>query len=635
MSSENLGRYRIVEELGRGAMGRVFLAHDPQIDRQVAIKTVQIFGALPESDRAEARSRFIREARAAGRLNHPSLVTIYDVDESEGLLYIVMEYVEGRTLDAFTTQGELLPSDLVVDLVAEAAEGFDYLHGGGVVHRDVKPANLIRVGDRRVKIADFGLALPSDAELSQDGALRGTPSYMSPEQIRGETLDGRSDLFSLGCVLFELLGARRPFPGDSVASVIYRIVNEEPVELPGQTETLSAFLARALAKSPSDRFQTGKEFAAALRAAAGDRPESAGQGTPGEPARGENEPVLPPPPRRRPRRSSVAPFVIGMLVIILGGAGAAYLLKDRLGIELPVEPPKTVWWEASVRTEPPGLEVLLDGQPLPKDATQAEGAVRFQSTEPFGLLSATYRCRTAEHRLGPADAGGELVLVTDPVTMSWEIAPDVAGATVALNGKKVGTTPAELELDLCADNQLTIEAAGFRPVTIEIPPGTTPTEARSLLFDLTLAKIPRGKIELPKADIDLVYYVDGSRMKKGVREVELEEGEHVIRVKNEYHWLDRTSTVEVVGDRTVQVDLGPMTLAGLAVQAFPSNCKVYLRRPSGRWKYIDETPARRNLATGKYEVKVELNPTGQTRIRKVNLVAGENPPVRVSFGGSS
>ncbi len=632
MSSENLGRYKIIEELGRGAMGRVFLAHDPQIDRQVAIKTVQIFGALPASDRADARSRFIREARAAGRLNHPSLVTIYDVDESEGLLYIVMEYVEGQTLDGFTAPGGLLPPALVVDLVAEAAEGFDYLHGGGIVHRDVKPANLIRVGDRRIKIADFGLALPSEAELSQDDALRGTPSYMSPEQIRGETLDGRSDLFSLGCVLFELLGGQKPFPGDSVASVIYRIVNEEPVELAGHPDSLAAFLRKALSKSTSERFQSGKEFAAGLRAARGDSPDPAARETTNERTAGEPEPVVPPPPRRRPRRSSVAPYVIGALVIIVGLAGAAYLLKDRLGIELPVEPPKTVWWEANVRTEPPDLEVMLDGQPLDPSA---EGRVRFPSTGPLGLLSATHRCRTAEHQLSPADAGGELVLVTDPVEMSWEIAPGVADASVTLNGKRAGKTPTELEFDLCADNKLTIEAAGFRPVTLDIPLGTTPTEARSLLFDLSLAKIPRGKLKLPKAEIDLVYYVDGSRMKKGVREIELEEGEHVIRVKNEYHWLDRTSSVQVVGDQTVRVDLGSMTLASLVVQAFPSNCKVYLRRPSGRWKYIDETPARRNLATGKYEVKVELNPTGQTRVRKVNLVAGENPPVRVSFGGSS
>ncbi len=632
MSSENLGRYTIIEELERGTMGRVFLAHDPQLDRQVAIKTVQILGALPAGDRADARSRFVREARAAGRLNHPNLVTIHDVDESEGLLYIVMEHVEGRTLDAFTSQGELLPPALVTDLVAEAAEGFDYLHGGGVVHRDVKPANLIRVGDRRVKIADFGLALPSESESSQDDAPGGTPSYMSPEQVRGEAPDGRSDLFSLGCVLFELLGGRKPFPGDSVASVIYRIVNEEPVDLPGHPETLSAFLRKALAKSPSERFQTGKEFAVGLRAAVADGTESALRDTHGERGRDDTEPAVPPPPRRRPRRSSVAPFVIGALVIIVGAAGAAYLLNDRLGIELPVEPPKTVWWEATVRTEPPGLEVLLDGQALD---TLDGGTVRFPSTGPHGLLSATHGCRTAEHRLGPADAGGELVLVMDPVAMSWEIAPDVTGATVALNGKTIGTTPTELALDLCADNELKLQAAGFRPVTIEIPRGTTPTEARSLLFDLALARIPRGKLELPKADIDLVYYVDGSRMKKGVREVELEEGEHVIRVKNEYHWLDRTSTVQVVGDRTVGVDLGSMTLASLVVQAYPSNCKVYLRRPSGRWKYIDETPARRNLATGKYEVKVELNPTGQSRVREVNLVAGENPPVRVSFGGSS
>ena len=214
MQPEQLGRYRIVKELGRGAMGRVFLAHDPEIDRSVAVKTIQIFSALPEHERAEARERFLREARSAGKLMHPGIVTLFDVGETEGLLYLAMEYVEGTTLDHFCVAENLLPVRSVVELVAGAADALDYAHHAGIVHRDIKPANLMRSGEQSVKIMDFGLALPAAGSLTQESVLRGTPSYMSPEQIRGATLDGRSDLFSLGVVLYELLTGERPFAGD-------------------------------------------------------------------------------------------------------------------------------------------------------------------------------------------------------------------------------------------------------------------------------------------------------------------------------------------------------------------------------------------------------------------------------------
>ena len=279
MSEQTFGRYRIVKELGRGAMGRVLLAHDPRIDRPVAIKTIQIFAGLPESERAAARERFLREARSAGRLSHPGIVTMFDVGEQDEVPYLAMEYVRGVELDGFCAVETRLPTGTVADLVARVADALDYAHREGVVHRDIKPANLMRVGETDVKIMDFGLAKDAGGNLTQEGTMFGTPSYMSPEQIRGEPIDGRSDQFALGCVLFEMLTGTKAFGGDSVSSVIFRVVHESPgggaVASSDIPEPFAAVVTRALSKNPAERFPSAGEFAEALRRAAGTLPVAA------------------------------------------------------------------------------------------------------------------------------------------------------------------------------------------------------------------------------------------------------------------------------------------------------------------------------------------------------------------------
>ena len=266
---KTLGRYRILGEISRGAMGRVYLAHDPHIDRRVAIKTIHPVEGLSEADAQENRLRFIREAQAAGRLQNPGIVTIYDVGVHDGTSFIAMEYIEGETLEAFTRPGALLPVTHVVDLMAQACDALDYAHQEKVVHRDIKPANLMILKNGQLKITDFGLAKNPSSSLTQDGTLMGTPNYMSPEQIMGRPLDGRSDLFSIGAVLYEMLTGNKPFTGESVTTIIYRIIHEEPqhpkLAMPSVPESLSRVVSKALDKNPGNRFQTGREFAAALR----------------------------------------------------------------------------------------------------------------------------------------------------------------------------------------------------------------------------------------------------------------------------------------------------------------------------------------------------------------------------------
>jgi len=263
---EQLGRYQIQEVLGRGAMGTVYRAHDPKIDRVVAIKTITI-GGVAADEEDEYRERFFREARAAGKLSHPGVVTIYDVGEQDGTQapYIVMEYIEGTTLDSLISKSSGKSIAVTLDLVKQVAEALDYAHSQGIVHRDIKPANIIVTPDGRAKITDFGIAKLAVTQLTMPGEALGTPSYMSPEQITGGHLDGRSDLFSLGIILYSMLAGQKPFTGENATSVMFNITYKEPLPLtqlsPSLDPQLNHVIERALAKRPADRYQSGREFA--------------------------------------------------------------------------------------------------------------------------------------------------------------------------------------------------------------------------------------------------------------------------------------------------------------------------------------------------------------------------------------
>ncbi|MGD9253581.1 MAG: protein kinase [Holophagae bacterium] len=272
MSEKKVGRYEIEKAIGRGAMGVVYLARDPIIDRRVALKTLRVDLDAEFAD--EFRERFVREARAAGRLNHPGIVTVHDVgeDPDSGLMYIAMEHVEGRDLKQIVTDGQVFHPSEAARIAADVAAALDYAHSLGVVHRDVKPANIILTSDGTAKITDFGIAHLETSNLTVEGQFIGTPNFMSPEQITGNAVDGRSDIFSLGVVLFTLLTGQRPFGGDTMHEVTLRIV-QEPSPIPSTlVEDIPAafnpIVLKCLEKSPERRFQTGAELAKVLGALA-------------------------------------------------------------------------------------------------------------------------------------------------------------------------------------------------------------------------------------------------------------------------------------------------------------------------------------------------------------------------------
>ena len=276
-----LGRYEIVRELGKGAMGIVYLAKDPLIGRLVALKTIRPSAHADDEDTREFQQRFVREAQAAGILNHPSIVTVHDIgqDEPSGMSFIAMEYVEGQNLKEVLVAGRPLSFEQAADVVAQVAEGLDFAHAKGIVHRDVKPANIILLDGNRAKITDFGIAKITSgvANLTTTGQFLGTPNYMAPEQIKGTPVDGRSDIFSLGICLYECLTHRKPFGGDSLTSISYKIVHEPFPPLheinPTIPEGFADVVAQCLEKDPSKRYQRGRDMANALRAVLrGERP---------------------------------------------------------------------------------------------------------------------------------------------------------------------------------------------------------------------------------------------------------------------------------------------------------------------------------------------------------------------------
>src|SRR5450755_2314992 len=269
---DRIGRYKIVRELGRGAMGVVYHAIDPNIGRPVAIKTIHFGDTRKPEEIDRQRERLFREARSAGMLSHPGIVTIYDVEQQGDLAYIAMEYVDGPTLDQLLSEAEPLDAERMFSILGQTAVALDYAHSKGIVHRDIKPANIMISGDGTSKIADFGIAKITAAEnLTMTGSIVGTPHYMSPEQVQGQPVDGRSDQFSLAVMAFEMLTGEKPYTGEHLTTVVYKIVAEEPPSPHRINSSLGSgiegVLKKGLAKKPDGRYASCTEFTEALEKA--------------------------------------------------------------------------------------------------------------------------------------------------------------------------------------------------------------------------------------------------------------------------------------------------------------------------------------------------------------------------------
>lgn len=370
-----IGRYEILDEVGQGAMGTVYRARDPLIERAVAIKTLPIEQLRQEG--ADAESRFLREAQSAGRLSHPNIVTIYDVGEADGLAYIAMEYLSGTTLRDIMDKGPM-PLDLALETATQMAEALAFAHEHGVIHRDIKPANVvINSPHGRVKITDFGIAHLVNSNHTQTGQMLGSPRYMSPEQAMGRDIDGRSDIFSLGAVLHEMLSGQYAFDGDSLPAILYRVINETPVAAsilrPGLPAELGTLLTRLLSKRPEER-PDARALATALHALA--------SGTP-------THVVAPPISNRVSRLLPILAFSTPVGVLLLIGLGII-VIEHFLPQSLQDTPSSTLNSTQLAQTTV-SKQVLKDVQqtaPAPTDqlkpaADQAKQAVPKKTPDPY------------------------------------------------------------------------------------------------------------------------------------------------------------------------------------------------------------------------------------------------------------
>jgi len=346
---QTLGRYEIREELGKGAMGIVYLARDPLIGRLVALKTFRLGFSVGDRDIEQFRARFIREAQSAGILSHPGIVTVHDVVErsEEGLAFIAMEYVRGTNLKLLLQGDAPLDLAFVSDVISQIAAALDYAHANGVIHRDVKPANVILTGDGKVKLTDFGIARLNSSNLTQEGQMLGTPNYMAPEQVMGKEVDHRADLFSLGVVLYEMLTGHKPFAGENLTQVSHRIVYE-PFTPPEKfvrdlPPALRAVLGKALEKSPDDRYSTASDLARDLASAVAGRNRSAHRDL------NETQSVDAfPPPMLLPELPLLPPLpVTEPLFVPPGGDASVAALHETL-----VTPPATVEFPSHVAAAP-------------------------------------------------------------------------------------------------------------------------------------------------------------------------------------------------------------------------------------------------------------------------------------------
>ncbi len=690
-------------------MGVVYLAHDPTIDRQVAIKTIQTMSHLPRAAAQEVRERFEREARAAGKLQHPGIVTIYDVGEHEGRCYITMEYIDGSTLERHTRKEELLPVSMVMSLVVQACDALDYAHQQRIVHRDIKPGNMMLLQTGRLKITDFGLAKnPATAnQLTQDGVLIGTPNYMSPEQITGRPLDGRSDLFSLAAVMYELLTGDRPFAGDTVTTVMYRILHEVPpmphVISPRIPPAVGRVLARALEKDPTQRFQNGQEMARALQGrtvaqAVAQATAVAGMGTGVIPmvhssrstgARAQavtgvvdsgewdtnRMPAIRPQAAAgvgvaagphsssavRPRpvvvsnaRKAVRNIAIGLgaLAIILmlprttpledrwGGTPSRPLPWRSAGVGAPAIPPVTLpggrppaaaaapaaaattepvptteTVAIPILTSPPGGRIYLD------DVELTDGVARLPRGDNAPHTVVAENDCFIEKVTWRRSQGSSLVVELKTAKISSvPVASTPPGAAIRLDGKPTGLkTPADVPVAVCGEHVVALSLEGFKDVQMQ-----TPTDLSAM--QLSLPRIPMGFVKL-EAPYPVEILETGKRLGAAGEKIKLPAGRHVLTLRNQELFVERSLTVNIAADKSISPASGLPRTGSVTILASPSNCLITINgRDLGPPPIIDF-----QLASGTYTVKAVYVPSGEVKESSVTVPPGGSTRVPFKF----
>jgi serine/threonine protein kinase len=540
---EKVGRYKILKVIGKGAFGIIYLAEDPKIQRLVALKTIIYEKGMNEEEKSLYKDKIVKEAQAAGKLIHPNIVTLFDVFDFQGKTYISMEYVDGETLDEkIKREGKFDPKS-AVNIAIACLKALSYAHCLGIVHRDLKPSNIMILKDGRVKITDFGLAKMTGTKLSQEGFLLGTPHYMSPEQIDNKPLDGRSDIFSMGIILYEMISGVRPFEGETISSILKQILFEEPklrIDKTGSCpEQLWQVITKSLEKEPEKRFQSADEFISALK------------NLNLEESQNENKTFLPPPPpkilKKQPRYS-----VDWKTVTIAGASGALFtiliivilqflILKEGNPIPLKNPPSEEVLpTPIEVKTDPPKALLFLDGKEVTIPIISPKDRKKHKLVAKKGCLSQeveiSYKTKTPLY----------LKLTEGP--FQFKVDSEPKGARILIDGKETDfLTPAFIPRTDCKSFTLTITMDGYSDVTREIDP----SELDSVIISLS-QKSAEGKVKFRSDDPQMKFYLNG-KLVAGVGDtISLPEGNYEIEVVNEAVLGRRKATLKVFPKETTQ-----------------------------------------------------------------------------------
>jgi len=571
-------------------MGVVYHAIDPNIGRPVAIKTIQLGEKRTADEQERLRERLFREARSAGILSHPGIVTIYDVEQQDDLAYIAMEYVDGPTVDQWLAEQRSVPPEWMFSILAQTASALDYAHQKGIVHRDIKPANIMIAADGTAKITDFGIAkITASEQFTMTGSIVGTPHYMSPEQVQGQAVDGRSDQFSLGVIAFEMLTGEKPFTGEHLTTVVYKIVAEEPVPPHRLNPTLGgpidAALRRALAKKPEGRYRTCREFAEALEKACaatkGWQPMPRGGSASAPTVADGAKPAFELPPPRRParadsatgetavpRRRGFVPFLMAILVAaaLLALIGLQYKMwtgSKGVGqsVEKTEEQPGTAANQTA--TAVPGAPNPDGAKPSPLTAAgetakpetgDAPGtAPKAESKAPPAETPAKTEPAEPARTPQPAETGRKAAPVPLGQAQPVQVITSPGGATAILDGQRntACATPCSLTA-APGRHTISVSMPGYLVEHRDVEVGTGPLELAPMIL-----RAPYGTLMLSSVPEGAAVTVNGKRISQ-VTNTQLQLAPGSYRITVEKDGRQGTGTVDIGNDeiRTLRLILG-------------------------------------------------------------------------------
>lgn len=650
--TDKIDKYQIISVLGKGAMGIVYHAYDPVVKRDVAIK----FLSSLDTEETEMISRFEREARLAGSLRHPNIVTIYDLGHWEARPYIVMEYIVGRDLETVIKEKQPLTTEQRMEIVLQVYKGLEAAHSKGIIHRDIKPANIRLQEDGTVKIMDFGIARMGASQLTRSGYIIGTLQYMSPEQISGEQLDPRTDLFSAGVIAYELFTHTNPFSGGAAVDIMYRILNVKPKPLEDLPEEygseLNHIVLRSIEKNRDLRYQTAKEVAQELeevlfylktlkfRSKAAARTPEYGEGLtqnlPSDqlPVAPRRDPEIAPtvatdiPPAKMPTfgqtvaekaprtgiganysetgqlflregKSSKKFYLIGIAISLLIIAG---LVAIGFRSKTPVATPLVI------NTKPPGADVLIDGQKqgaTPYTIPDARDAVVTLHLEGYQDMTLTLT-----KNQWPASLNENLQpIAAVQVNHLIMVQSSPAGAAILLDGKELGKAPAQVTLPDTQPHQMTLRLEGYADVTQKIDANTPD----SLSIELT-SNVPPGTVKYT-GQYPVSLFVNGKAYRDSF---ELPPGTYTVSIRSKgAAFIHANREVEVKSGETSVVQQPAM--GKLTVKANPSNCKISIDG-----EYVDSAPIfNLPVQTGSHVVTFNWDTLGKKTTKPVVISSSE------------